>query len=832
MKKILFSTVLMLFAAVRLCAAERFVSFSPTGMCLNAGGTVSVYVAPDELSGVALAANNLCNDINSVCGATATLTDSPSATIIAGTLGHSAAVDRLAKKGAFNVKDLRGKTEKYIITTVNGQLLIAGSDRRGTIYGIYELSRQIGVSPWYYWADVPTVRHDSIYIKKGVFTDGEPVVRYRGIFLNDEAPCLTSWVKNTFNTKFGGREFYSRVFELILRLKGNFMWPAMWQWAFYEDDPANMETADQMGVIMGTSHHEPMARNHQEWARRRSQYGAWNYNTNKAVLDSFFTRGIERAKGRETVVTIGMRGDGDEAMSEETDTRLMEEIVKNQRNIISRVTKRPASETPQVWALYKEVLEYYDKGMRVPDDVTLLLCDDNWGNLRRIPAEEERSRKGGWGLYYHVDYVGAPRNSKWLNVTPTQNMWEQLNLASTSGIDRLWILNVGDLKPMEYPIQFFMDMAWNPDAYSAATLTDHTREFCASVFGDNEADEAARILNLCCKMNGRSTAEMLDRTTYNAANGEWKQVADEYMRLEAEALRQFGRLPAECRDAYEEIILFPVQAMSNLHQMYYAQAMNHLLYSHNDPEANTWAAEVKRCFVRDSVLCAHYNNEIAGGKWRGMMTQKHIGYTSWNDDFPHDIMPEVKTVADTTPGGFTYQAADGYVAMEADGWHTAVDAKEARWTTIPFMGRTRCAVSLQPYGKPVDGASLTFRFTDGGYQGDSVKVRVVVKSTLDYLNKGGLTYRVGFDGAAPVVVNFNKDLNETPENIYKVYYPTVARRVVESVVTLPFSPASGGVHTVTLSPCDPAVVFEKVVIDFGGYSPSYLFMPESVRTRP
>ena len=273
-------------------------------------------------------------------------------------------------------------------------------------------------------------------MRQGVFTDGEPAVEYRGIFLNDEAPCLTSWVKNTFRTDYGGHAFYEKVFELILRLRGNLLWPAMWGWAFYADDPENSVLADEMGVIIGTSHHEPMARNHQEWARHRREYGAWNYQTNQAVLDRFFREGIERMRGTEDLVTIGMRGDGDEAMSEEADTRLLERIVKNQRDIIADVTRRPARETQQVWALYKEVLDYYDKGMRVPDDVIILLCDDNWGNVRRVPRGKELQHKGGWGLYYHVDYVGAPRNSKWLNVTPSQNMWEQLSLAYNYGRHR------------------------------------------------------------------------------------------------------------------------------------------------------------------------------------------------------------------------------------------------------------------------------------------------------------------------------------------------------------------------------------------------------------
>ena len=819
----------MLATVQPILAAEKFVSFSGGDWQLTSVGTVSIYVDANDLKGVNRAAQDLTKDIQLVCGAPSSVVHEGKATIIAGTLGHSAIIDEMAKKGVIDKKELAGKNEKYIITTVDNQLVIAGSDRRGTIFGIYELSQQIGVSPWYWWADVPVEKHERIYIKNGTYTDGEPAVRYRGLFLNDEAPCLTSWVKNRFGTGFGGHEFYAHVFELILRLKGNMLWPAMWGWAFYADDPLNGKTADEMGVIIGTSHHEPMARNHQEWARHRREYGAWNYQTNKAVLDRFFREGIERMRGTEDIVTIGMRGDGDEAMSEEADTRLLQDIIKNQRKIISEVTKRPANETPQVWALYKEVLDYYDKGMRVPDDVIMLLCDDNWGNVRRVPTGKERKHKGGWGLYYHVDYVGAPRNSKWLNVTPSQNMWEQLTLAYENGIDRMWILNVGDLKPMEYPITLFMDMAWNPKSVDVDVVETHTLPFCEQQFGKQEAAEAARLLNLACKYNGRITAEMLDARTYNLENGEWERVVGDYVQLEAEALRQFIRLQPQFRDAYRELILFPIQAMGNVYAMYYAQAMNQKLAKEGNPDANKWAARVKECFKRDSLLCAEYNNDIAGGKWAGMMTQKHIGYTSWNDNFPADRLPAVKSVEDKQSGN-VFIGENGCVVMEAEHFYVRQEAQQAKWTVIPGMGRTLSGMTLMPYTQPVNGASLSYRFQLGENvpETKSVKVRIVVKSTLDYLNKGGLTYTVRLDEGEAKTVNFNANLNEDPKNIYSVYYPTVAKRVVESVIELPLNTPNGN-HTLTISPNDPAIVFEKIVIDAGGYRPSYLFGKESRR---
>lgn len=718
---------------------------------------------------------------------------------------------------------IQGKREKFIITLIDGQLVIAGSDRRGTIYGIYELSQQMGVSPWYDWADVPVEHHDSIFVNKGIYTDGEPAVRYRGIFLNDEAPCLTSWVKNTYGTRYGDHRFYQRVFELVLRLRGNMMWPAMWGWAFYADDPENEKTADEMGVVMSTSHHEPMARNHQEYARNRKGWGPWNYQKNKANLQKFFREGIERMKGTEQIVTIGMRGDGDEAMSEEADTKLMTNIINDQRKIIADVTGRKASETPQVWALYKEVLDYYDKGMKVPDDVTLLLCDDNWGNVRRVPNAKERKHKGGWGLYYHVDYVGAPRNSKMLNVTPVQNPWEQLTLAYENGIDRLWILNVGDLKPMEYPISQFMDMAWNPRKYDVNNITRHTRDWCAQQFGESQADEAARILNLICKYNGRCTPEMLDKNTYSLENGEWQEVVNQYLQLETDALRQYNCLPASYHDAYRQIILFPIELMSNLHQMYFAQAQNHALYKQGNPKANVWADECERLFKRDSLICDYYNHKMSGGKWNGMMTQKHIGYKSWNDDFEKDTCPELFRV--TSKDGVIICENNGVVEIEAPYYSSKTDAAEAKWTEIPFMGKSVSAMTLMPYTKSVKGASITYKFkmqvsktSDGkAFNGkQKIRIHVITKSTLDYLNKGGLTYGVSLDGASPVEVNFNKDLNEKPENIYNIYYPTIATRIVDKVIELELPASFDGIHTLTLTPNDPAIIFEKIVIDGRG----------------
>ncbi len=831
-------------ATLPVVSADRFT-------LVEDGRPNPIFVSSGENTAILRAANNLVEDFERVTGVKPAMSENGKAerAIIIGSL-DSPLVKEMILNGKFSDEELKGCIEKYLIRTISNPvegvdeaLVIVGSDRRGTVYGIYEISEQIGVSPWYDWMDVPVKKQQNLSIARGSYTAGEPAVRYRGIFLNDEAPCLTGWVEHTYGTDYGDHRFYERMFELVLRLRGNFMWPAMWGWAFYADDPINSKTADEMGIIMGTSHHEPMARNHQEWARKRGEYGAWDYGTNKKVLDRFFREGIERAKDTEDLITIGMRGDGDAAMGgkEGHDDEyvpdykylidMMQKIFDNQRKIIKNVTGKPASERPQVWALYKEVQTLYEKGLRVPDDVTILLSDDNWGDVRKLPNAEERKRAGGWGMYYHVDYVGAPRNTKWLNITPVQNLWEQMQLTYEYGVDRLWVLNVGDMKPMEYPITLFLDMAWNPERFSAENLKEHTVDFCRQQFGEDQAVEAARIFNLYSKYAGRVTPEMLDRNTYNLETGEWKQVSGEFIKLEAEAMRQYMTLPEDTKDAYFQLILFPVQALANLYEMYYAQAMNNALYKANDPAANMWADKVEACFARDKFLTNQYNNEMADGKWKNMMIQKHIGYRGWNDNFPEDTLPRIFRIEndEQLPSGYTFASGDGCVVIEAPHIYSKQNSAEGEWKLIPDMGRTLGGVALFPYDVPVDGAKLTYRMTIPS-DVKKVTVHVATKSTLAFHDAEGHSYRVGFKGAPSVDRCFNDKLNENPENIYSIYYPTVAGRVAVEKIELDL-PAGVSEYELEIQPLDPGIVFEKIVVDFGGYQKSYLMGKESSYTR-
>ncbi len=411
--------------AAAVCGEAR-----PDALALIAGGRPLPVVIDGSLdAGSVRAAGDLRSDLAKVAGQ-APGTVPKEAAIIVGTIGKSPIIDRLIRERKLDASGVRGEWEAYLHQVVERPapgmgraLVIAGADKRGTIFGVYHLSERIGVSPWHYWADVPAARQDTLHVMPGRLVE-KPAVKYRGIFINDEEPALGPWARQTF----GGfnQKFYGKVFELILRMRGNYLWPAMWGKTLFEEDSGNAALADAYGVVIGTSHHEPMMRAHVEWEKHRK--GPWDYRRNPERLRDFWRKGVERMGEKESLVTIGMRGDGDEPMTEGTAIDLLETIVRDQRKIIADVTKRPAAETPQIWALYKEVQDYYDKGMTVPEDVTLLFADDNWGNIRRLPKPGDK-RPGGYGVYYHFDYVGGPRNYKWVNTTQIERVWEQMHLA-------------------------------------------------------------------------------------------------------------------------------------------------------------------------------------------------------------------------------------------------------------------------------------------------------------------------------------------------------------------------------------------------------------------
>jgi hypothetical protein len=624
------------------------------------GLSAPLLISSKEWPGVTKAFRDLRTDIGKVTSSlpelfTDKLPDSKEI-IIAGTIGKSQLIDQLIKSKKIDTNKITGKWETFIIQIVKKPfkgvkqaLVIAGSDKRGTIYGIYELSRQIGVSPWYWWADVPITKKEKLYVKPFKYIDGPPSVKYRGIFLNDEAPDLTNWIRAKYGSVAQsdnppvpagvanyGREFYTKLFELLLRLKANYLWPAMWNNAFNEDDPENPRLADEYGIVMGNSHQEPMLRAQKEWDRRyQRKLGSWNYAKNPDILESFWRDGIRRNSKYESIITIGLRGANDTPMAPggpEENMTLLEKIVNVQRKIIADEINPDVTKVPQLWCLYKEVQEYFNAGMRVPDDVTLLWAEDNWGNIRRLPGAEERKRSGGAGIYYHFDYHGGPRSYQWLNTNPLPKIWDQMSLAKQYEADRIWIVNVGHFKGYELPMEYFLDLAWNAGRLTNENIREYTKHWAAREFGEEYADETAEIISQYAKYNGRRKPELLAPDTYSLVNyNESEKVVIDFKTITDRAKEIFDKLPSEKRDAFYQLVLFPVKASAIVNELYLAAGKNDLYAHQGRASTNDMADQVRLLFQEDTSLMGYFNRTFANGKWNHFMDQSHLGYTSWAD---------------------------------------------------------------------------------------------------------------------------------------------------------------------------------------------------------
>lgn len=652
--------------ALQAIGNEQYVKYvySNNFCIVNNGSSASLVVDSADYAGVLRAAKDLQNDIKMVSNClpqlTAHIDSATPYAIIIGTVGKNRLIDQLINNKKLNVDPIQNKWEAFSLQVIDSPtpdiqkaLVIVGSDRRGTIYGMYDLSEQIGVSPWYWFADVSPQKHETLTVDNFFHKTDYPSVKYRGIFINDEAPALAGWMKHFTGGVFNSK-FYTKVFELILRLKGNYLWPAMWGKSFCMDDPLNPQLADEYGIVMGTSHHEPMMRAQEEWKRTGS--GAWSFETNRDTLLKFWAGGVARSKKYENIITIGMRGDGDEPMNTvntlQENIQLMQQIVAAQEQLIATHVNPDVSKVPQLWALYKEVQEYYEHGMKVPDYVTLLWCDDNWGNIRRLPSKEERKRSGGAGIYYHVDYVGGPRCYKWINTVPVTKIWEQMSKASEYGADRIWIVNVGDIKGLELPLDFFLNLAWNPKRWNKDNLSEYTRQWAAQQFGEEYASDITDILSKYTKYNGRIKPELISPETFSLLHyreaetviSDWKSISDK-----ADSI--YKMISDDKKDAYYELVLYPVKASYTLNDLYVCTAKNRLYARQGRISTNDYAKKSKELFEQDSLLTLFYHKTVAGGKWKDVMGQPHIGYTRWNDP-PHNIMPQqVQYTVNSTQSG-------------------------------------------------------------------------------------------------------------------------------------------------------------------------------------
>ena len=832
MKKLIFTFTLwgamMLLALNAVAQTERF--------CIaKEGKSATILVDEDDWKGVIRAANDLGDDVRKVTGVASRVdmmskadVTTPSS-ILVGTIGKSRIIDRLIKQKKIDVKKVRGQWESYLIDVVDGNLVIAGSDKRGTIYGIYDISERIGVSPWYWMADVPVRHQDELYYEGGTFIQPSPKVKYRGIFINDEWPSFGTWCNNNF----GGvnAKAYYHIFELLLRLKANYFWPAMWATAFNEDDPESPRLADEMGIVMGTSHHEPMMRSHQEYLHRKEQVGPWDYATNKERIDQFFREGMERNKEYDNIVTIGMRGDGDVAMGKGDDAENMKtlgNVIKGQRKIIKDIYGR-ADAVPQLWAIFTEVQRYYDAGFTVPDDVTLLLCDNNWGYIRRKGRDFERKRKGGLGLYYHIDMNGGPWNDRWVNTTTVPKLREQLNLAYQSGIDRIWIINVGDLKPKEMPIDFIMHYAWDPEAIQSGDEQAWLEGFTQRIFGDEFAKETADIIAKYSKYNLWRKPEVQVPGIFNYEemlhlNNQWQALV-----VRCENLKE--KIPAEAQDAFYQLVYYPAVASAGVAMIYNATTMG-------DRET------IEALMEKDQRLSDYYNKMVACGKWNGMMLDNHIGYTQWSipdkNRNPMDLGFRVRHPLNAKSDTKEYSIPANKCQHNDEGW-----------IFLPGLGRSEGCMGAKdvmteyPNG---DGPVLEYEvdLTEEG------QIAIGILPTQDILPARGLRLGVQLDDQPMQVIDARRGLVDTfqeynPQNLAQSKVlkslPPRSRLSLSGFVNGRQLPrrdevfdnmrwldatftTTPGKHTLKIIMIDPEIVVEQIVVNPDNNRYSYFGTPE------
>ncbi|RMZ68479.1 glycoside hydrolase family [Pyrenophora seminiperda CCB06] len=656
-----------------------------TTLLASRGSPVSIHADAADWPGVLRAAHDLALDFGRVTGSNGTMKVSGSATvnasmifnvtgissdwsvsgntpanssagaIIVGTIGNSSLIDGLIASGQLDVSAVQGQWEAYVSAVVKNvgnmtgeALVIAGSDRRGSIYGIYDISEQIGVSPWHWFADVPAKQHDSIYMLKTTKVQKSPTVKYRGFFINDEAPALTGWAGSSYpktpNGATFGAQFYSKVFELLLRSKANYLWPAMWSSMFNVDDPRNQPLADEYAIVMGTSHTEPMVRATQEWTKvAKGSESGWSWATNNATLYDFFYDGAQRAAPYENVVTVGMRGYHDTAMSSDVQTSVLEAVVNAQQDILNKIHGN-ASEVPQMWCLYKEVQDYFEAGMEVPDWVTLLWTEDNWQNIRRLPVGDEKKRSGGAGVYYHFDYVGDSRNYKWQDTIQLQKTYDQMKLAKDRDADRIWIVNVGDIKPAEIAISHWFDIAYDMDSYDETSVPEWLTGFAARNFDTEHAQAISDIMDEYGALANMRKFEWVEPSSFSILNyEEADHIIARWEALAEKANAVNSALPAEQQPAFYEIILHRVLAGGNMVDIQVSGARNIVYAQMGRNSANRWMQRVIDGMNKDTNLTQRYHLQL-NGKWNHMMDQTHLGYQGYWQQPMRQSTPDLRWV--------------------------------------------------------------------------------------------------------------------------------------------------------------------------------------------
>ena len=851
--------ILMLTAVCATAQNNRPSTELRNRFCIAKDGKAAAIIVDErDWKGVIRAASDLSDDVRKVCGTASELESRgqvhdrserayqatcplDSGSIFVGTIGKSRSIDKLIKQRKLDVSKVRGQWESFVIDVIDGHLVIAGSDKRGTIYGIYEVSQRIGVSPWYWWADVPVQHQDELWWGDGRFVSQEPTVKYRGIFINDEDWGLKPWSSTNYEKDLGdiGPKTYARVCELLLRLKANMLAPAMHSCtgAFYSH-PESKVVADSFGIVITTSHCEPLLLNNaakSEWDGQRD--GEWNYKTNPQTIWKKWDDRLAEASQYENIYTVAMRGvhdarlEGNLPMEERVP--LIEKVISDQRDLLVKHQayspslkrgKTKITDIPQIFVPYKETMDIYENGLQVPDDITLVWVDDNYGYLKRVSSSDEQKRSGRAGVYYHLSYLGAPHDYLWLCTTPPVLMYEELKKAYDTGADRYWLLNVGDIKPMELGMQTFFDMAWNIRAFSYEKAHTHQAELLARLFHHSQflnLSISQSLLDSYYRLAWSRKPEFmgweyewddkahtgLKPTDFSFFNyDDFQQRLADYQRL-SDTVEKISRQlqPAEAA-AFFELLQFPVQGAYQMNRKFLMAQLSNQQLNWGEPGRAHWAAQqMEAAYDSIDALNRRYNEQL-DGKWRGMMAlapafrslthlKPDVSDLRGTGVIPVDLAPKHEPLV-----GCCVLDLSRYTSKTAD----------AR--LIQGLGYDWQVIQL---GDPVSTSKAAVNYTFPAVTRDTVEVTLYTVPFWPLYKGKGNAVSVSVDDGEPQVF----------ENQFKEYSRSWKDQVMRNgaVCRLRFAvDKSKPAHTIRFQAVDAGQMLQRVIIDWGGLKPTYV----------
>ncbi len=719
---------------------------------------------------VSIVATAFSKDVKLITGVTPSVSnklEEGTYPVIIGTLGKSALIDQLASEGKIASAQVKGKWETFCLSVIENPfegvdkaLVIFGSDPRGTAFGVFELSRQIGVSPWVWWADVLPEERSTIYIPAGEDIIGPPSVKYRGLFINDEDWGLQPWAAKKMDTdiKDIGPKTYEKVFELMLRLKANYMWPAMHPctkafWYY----PGNPEMARKYHIVLGATHCEPLLRNNvDEWVNNfQSEYGTasgdWNWATNSTKITTYWTDRVIQSKGQDAVYTIGMRGIHDSDMpgysGNEAKKNGLRSVIAAQRTILETHLEKPASQVPQIFCPYKEVLDLYKLGLDLPDDITITWADDNHGYIRQLSNPQEQLRSGGAGVYYHLSYWGAPEDYLWLSSISPSLISYEMSKAYALNTRNLWVFNAGDIKPAELELQFAMDLAWDITAWSPEKAHTYSTHWATETFGKELGESIGKIKQEYYHLAALGKPEHLHLIEYTEE--EIDQRLADYAKLVAESRSVEGQVPSRLKDAYYELVAYPLEAAASMNEKILYAKRSLQLAAQGNRNALDYAAKAKTAYQSIITLTNKYNQEIASGKWNGIMSYAPRGRSQFS-------APTVATESSIAEHGVPAEEKGNVTSFTADDFTLK---HEAGYTlhSIKELGASTGSVTVWPLNMTTYNES---NITSAPYVEYNVEVSkgtslLIVKClpTFPLYEEMKLRYAISVDGSIPEFVN-------------------------------------------------------------------------------